>query len=198
MVVDNLVSVEMVLASGKVVQANERENADLFWAIRGMLYKSSSYLGGGGNFGVVTEFVYKAYPHEYPVYSGLLVYTTDQLETFVDTFNRWFESPNGRNPKTALFIAISRPPPRYAPAIAALPFYDGPEEEGRHIFKPFFDIFPVTDLTGELPYVEQAPPLTIALTVEWHGQLLSSSRLPPLSQGRCFPSNNCPNPQSGA
>jgi FAD/FMN-containing dehydrogenase len=52
MAVDNLLSAEVVLASGEVVTASEDTDADLFWAIR----------GGGGNFGVVTSFEYRTYP----------------------------------------------------------------------------------------------------------------------------------------
>jgi FAD/FMN-containing dehydrogenase len=51
MSVDNLLSVEIVLADGRIVRANSKQNADLFWAVR----------GGGGNFGVVTEFEFQAH-----------------------------------------------------------------------------------------------------------------------------------------
>ncbi len=50
--IDNLLSVDMVLADGSFVTANEKQNADLFWAIR----------GGGGNFGVVTSFEFRLHP----------------------------------------------------------------------------------------------------------------------------------------
>jgi hypothetical protein len=57
--IDNLLSVDMVLADGKFVTASATENADLFWAVR----------GGGGNFGVVTSFLFKANPVQ-TVYGG--------------------------------------------------------------------------------------------------------------------------------
>jgi len=60
LVVDNLLNVEIVLASGEVVHASKDENADLFWAIRGIIQGLPwlIYLGGGCNFGVVTVIMH--------------------------------------------------------------------------------------------------------------------------------------------
>jgi FAD/FMN-containing dehydrogenase len=62
--VDNLLSVEIVTADGRVLRASENENADLFWAVR----------GGGGNFGVVTSFEYRLHPVGPTITGGLVAY----------------------------------------------------------------------------------------------------------------------------
>ncbi|MGW2521394.1 FAD-binding oxidoreductase [Streptomyces sp. NPDC001617] len=61
--VDNLTACEMVTVDGRKVRAGETENPDLFWALR----------GGGGNFGVVTAFEFRAHPLGPDVCSGMIV-----------------------------------------------------------------------------------------------------------------------------
>ena len=69
LVIDNLLSADLVTADGRQVRASADENADLFWAIR----------GGGGNFGVVTRMQLRL--HELPnLYGGPLFYPASQSE----------------------------------------------------------------------------------------------------------------------
>jgi FAD/FMN-containing dehydrogenase len=79
MTVDNLLSAEVVTANGEIVTADETQNADLFWAIR----------GGGGNFGVVTSFEFRLHPVGPEILSGLIVHpfegAADLLRTYRDT-----------------------------------------------------------------------------------------------------------------
>ncbi|MGA7916525.1 MAG: FAD-binding oxidoreductase [Candidatus Acidiferrales bacterium] len=75
--VDNLLAVEMVLADGRFVTANARENADLFWAVR----------GGGGNFGVVTSFLFKAHPVDMD-YGGPMLWPLEDAPELM----RWYRS----------------------------------------------------------------------------------------------------------
>jgi FAD/FMN-containing dehydrogenase len=76
--VDNLVSADVVLADGSFVHANENENADLFWGLR----------GGGGNFGVVTSFTFRCHPigEQGVIIGGPVLY--DLADT--DAVMRWY------------------------------------------------------------------------------------------------------------
>lgn len=66
--IDNLLAATVVTANGDVVRASKDENADLFWGLR----------GGGGNFGIATEFVYRLHPFNPIVYGGTLIYKFDK------------------------------------------------------------------------------------------------------------------------
>jgi FAD/FMN-containing dehydrogenase len=66
--IDNLLAATIVTAGGDVVRASAEENAELFWGLR----------GGGGNFGIATEFEYRLHPFNPTVYGGNLIYTFDK------------------------------------------------------------------------------------------------------------------------
>lgn len=83
--IDNLLSVNMVLADGRFVTASETENEDLFWAIR----------GGGGNFGVVTSFEYRLHPVGPKIAGGLLLYSLDQAREVMRFYREFaMETPD--------------------------------------------------------------------------------------------------------
>jgi|SRR5579871_473009 len=76
---DNLLDVELVNAEGEIVHASEKENPDLFWALRG---------GGGGNFGIATAFTFTAHPvSNVAVYS--LTWAWDVFESLLGTWQTW-------------------------------------------------------------------------------------------------------------
>ena len=101
--VDDLEAVEIVTADGTVLRASRTENDDLFWAIR----------GGGGNFGVVTEFVYRLHEVGPQITAGLIAWPASRAQEVLDTFRRITESA----PRELTLVAIRRnaPPAPWVP-----------------------------------------------------------------------------------
>ena len=73
--IDNLLSVDMVLADGSYVTANDQQNQDLFWAVR----------GGGGNFGVVTSFTFRLHPVS-TVMAGPIFYAVEDAPAVMKAY----------------------------------------------------------------------------------------------------------------
>ena len=79
---DNLISVEVVTARGDVLTASAQEHPDLFWAIR----------GGGGNFGIVTNFEFQLHPVGPGVLSGLITFPFNEAKSVLTQFARFTET----------------------------------------------------------------------------------------------------------
>ncbi len=87
--IDNLLAVDMVLADGRFVTASAKENPDLFWAVR----------GGGGNFGVVTAFTFKAHD-VHTNYAGPTLYP---LEDSAEVM-RWYQQVHREGAERAQWV----------------------------------------------------------------------------------------------
>ena len=81
LVIDNLLEVTMVLASGKIIRTTAVKESDLFWAIR----------GAGASFGIVLTFTFKAHKLDTPVWGGTLVIDIEELDKVVAFANDFFK-----------------------------------------------------------------------------------------------------------
>jgi len=96
--IDHLLSAEVVTADGQKRSASEKENPDLFWAIR----------GGGGNFGVVTQFEFGLQPVGPEVLAGLLVFPLQQGQQVLSRYREFMQSaPEELN----VWIVMRKAPP---------------------------------------------------------------------------------------
>lgn len=150
---DNLIGAEVVTASGEVIHVSEDEHADLLWGLR----------GGGGNFGIVTEFIYRAYPLGPDVYMAFPFHDArgDKLKRAIQ-FYRDFAQQAPDEVSSLLFSGITPPIAEHFPEeIHNVPFvvlaamYAGDPEEGRETLKPFLEFGePLIDFSGVVPYTE--------------------------------------------
>src|SRR5258705_3973493 len=111
MTVDNLVSVNIVTAAGKLISASAKENPDLFWAVR----------GGGANFGVVTAFEYTLHPVGPEVIAGLIVHPFDQAKELLEAYRKFVATAPD---EVTAWVVLRQAPP--------LPFLP-PEWHGKEI-----------------------------------------------------------------
>jgi FAD/FMN-containing dehydrogenase len=145
--IDNLLSVEIVLADGSLVTASAQENADLFWALR----------GGGGNFGVVTSFLFRGNPVGEHVYGGpifwplehagkVMRFWRDLILTGPEELNGWFGFHTV--PPVEMF-----PAEHHLKKMAVITWcYTGGLEKAEEIFKPIRQIAPAAmDFAGPIP-----------------------------------------------
>lgn len=94
---DNLLAAEVVTADGQVLETSEQEHPDLFWALR----------GGGGNFGVVTSFVFRTNPAKL-LYGGPIVYDIDDAAEIM----RWYRDfEKGAPLDFYIFLGLQAVPP---------------------------------------------------------------------------------------
>lgn len=129
---DSLLSVRLVTASGALVEASEQQNPDLFWAIR----------GAGSNFGIVTSATYKTYPRS----NGGNVVNADFLYVAPQNGSVWevmASFDKFLDPKLALTFFVLRDPTSGQPVLAVNAIYFGSPEELAPMLAPMYAINPI-------------------------------------------------------
>ncbi|MGH2428586.1 MAG: FAD-binding oxidoreductase [Candidatus Limnocylindria bacterium] len=127
---DNLVSADLVTASGEVLTVSERDNADLFWGIR----------GGGGNFGVATSFEYQLHPVG-TLLAGLVLYAEDVARQALELFREVCST--APDELSCAFVMLTLPDGPKVAAIAAC--YNGPIPDGERLVEPLRTLGPPVD-----------------------------------------------------
>ncbi|HEY8549086.1 MAG TPA: FAD-binding oxidoreductase [Vicinamibacterales bacterium] len=171
---DNLLEAEVVLADGRIVAANETSEPDLFWAIR----------GGGGNFGVVTSFLFRAHPVSV-VFGGPVFWEGKHARTVMRAYRDFLP---GTPEDLGIFVGLKRVPatdpfPREhwgQFACAVIGCYVGDAEEGRRQMAPLLDALPepMFDWRSEMPYPSLQsmfdPLMPAGLQWYWKGDFVRS------------------------
>lgn len=143
--IDNLLQAEVVLVDGRVVTASETENPDLFWALR----------GGGGNFGIVTSFVFRLHPVS-TVIGGPMMWPLDQAAEVM----RWYNDFSATAPTDLygwLGLATVPPAPSFPEELHLKQVciivwcYTGDSAGADAVFAPIRELAPALDGVGKLP-----------------------------------------------
>ncbi len=147
---DSLVGATVVTAAGDVIEVTEQSDPELIWGLR----------GGGGNFGVVTEFVFKAYPLGPEVAFLFVLYPLEAAHRVLAGHERIVEAA-GDDVSTLVVLghvpAIDGFPSEIhgQPYVGVLGMYAGPVDDGDAALRPLRELGePLIDLSDRMPFVE--------------------------------------------
>jgi FAD/FMN-containing dehydrogenase len=148
--IDRLTEVELITAEGELVRASEDENADLFWGVR----------GGGGNFGIVTEFEFRLAQVDPILLAGPVFWPIEDSPRLLRFYRDWIAEA----PDDLMTIVVHRkaPPLPFVPpelhgelVVGVVCCYAGPVEEGERVVRPLRRFAsPVLDLLEPKPFVD--------------------------------------------
>jgi FAD/FMN-containing dehydrogenase len=137
---DNVISLDVVTADGRLLTANPSENEDLFWGLR----------GSGGNLGIVTSLQYRLHPVG-QVLGGAVFYPATKSKEALHFFRDWAEEI----PDELVIQCASVTLPDAGPVFAIVGCYHGDLSEGEKVLKPLRGFGkPVGDMFGVLSYVQ--------------------------------------------
>ena len=146
--IDNLLEADVVLADGRAVTASKNEHPKLFWALR----------GGGGNFGVVTSFLFQAHPVD-TVFAGPIFWEATHARTVMQAYRDFLPTAPE---ELGIFVGLKTVPPldpfprNYwgKRACAIIGSYNGPARDGSRLMSQLLDSLPqpIFNWMGEMPF----------------------------------------------
>ena len=146
--IDNLLEADVVLADGSVVTASPSRNADLYWGLR----------GGGGNFGIVTSFLFRAHPVKL-VFAGPVFWAMEHARTVMQKYRDFLpQAPEELGSfvglKTVLPVDPFPAEHQGKQACAIISCYDGPAEKGAAIMDQLLKDLPAPlfNWMSEMPF----------------------------------------------
>jgi FAD/FMN-containing dehydrogenase len=161
--IDQLLGVDLVTADGELVTANESENADLFWGVR----------GGGGNFGIVTEFEFRLHPVGPTVMAGPVFWPMSESPKVLRFYRDWI----AECPDELMTLVMHRkaPPLPFVPPefhgqliVGVACCYAGDVEEGEKVVRPLKELgSPIVDACMPKPYVAHQAMLDPSFPHHW-------------------------------
>jgi FAD/FMN-containing dehydrogenase len=147
---DNVISMDVVTAEGKVVRASADENADLFWALR----------GGSGNFGIVTSFEYRLHAVGPEILGGAIAWRADESREVLEAYREL----SAKAPRDLTSVAVLRtaPPAPWLPKdvhgqpiVALFVCHTGPAAQGEAWLAALRAVGkPVADIVTRRPYTQ--------------------------------------------
>jgi FAD/FMN-containing dehydrogenase len=138
--IDNLLSVDLVTADGRLLSISEAEHPDLFWGMR----------GAGPNFGVVTSFEFRLHEVGPTIVQGLVAFPGMRAHEIADRFREYFDSAPDEVMLSFGFSVATEDPP-FLPEIAGQPVvyagatHSGAPEEALEVMRPLRDLDPSVD-----------------------------------------------------
>jgi FAD/FMN-containing dehydrogenase len=147
--IDSLRALELVTAAGKVLRVNDSSHAELFWALR----------GGGGNFGVVTEFEFEAHPLPQTLYVALTLHAADRAAPMLHKWRKMALN-SGDQLMWPTFLRVA-PPLRWIPkdivgkpVVLSMIEWLGEVDEGEHqVNRILREIEPDVTQAGPMPFL---------------------------------------------
>ena len=137
---DNLLSVDVVTADGRLLTASASENQDLFWGVR----------GGGGNFGIATSFEFQLHPVG-QLLGGMVIHPLGQAVEAIRFYDEYTRTSPDELGSMAAFVTS----PEGERVLAIIVCHNGAIEEGERVLKPLRAFgTPLADVIGPMPYVQ--------------------------------------------